>query len=345
MKRSLLFLTITVALLLGACQPSGQATAALGTPTPTPFLPSGPLTQPPTPGVQLTVDLPLGDGFGIFPGPSQPSDIDIPPQMGKLPQPEGQINILILGSDRRPNDGGYRTDVIELLTINTRDKTVSLTSFPRDLYVYHPGWYVTRINAGMQRGGFEMIANTFAYNFGVKPDYYVLVHFDGFMRLIDTLGGVDVQVARSLRDEREGPGDFGVPSGRVHMDGETALWYVRSRGTSNDYDRTRRQQEVITAIFYRLLSLNAVTRAPELYTQYQQMVTTNIGLADILPLLPLATTIGNSEAINRFSIGPDDVTSFRNSMGSSVLIPNQERIRRILLEALSSPESSAAGGP
>jgi len=348
MKRSLLFLTLIVAMLLGACQPAGpQSTAsALGTPTPTPFLPAGPVTDPPTPNPQVTLDLPMADlGFGEFPGPTQQSDIDIPPQMGKLPQPEGQINILIMGSDQRPTDGGFRTDVIELLTINTADKTVSITSFPRDLYVYHPGWYITRINAGMQRGGFEMIANTFAYNFGVKPDYFVLVNFNGFMRMVDALGGVDVQVARPLWDEREGPGDFSVPSGLVHMDGETALWYARSRGTTSDYDRGRRHQELIAAIVYRMLSLDAIARAPELYSQYQQMLTTNMGLVDILPLLPLASTIRDSQAINRYFIGPDDVISYRNINGSSVLIPNQERVRRIMLQALSSPESSAAGGP
>lgn len=348
MKRSLLFLTLIVALLLGACQPAGpQSTAsALGTPTPTPFLPAGPVTDPPTPNPQVTLDLPMADlGFGEFPGPTQASDIDIPPQMGKLPQPEGQINILIMGSDLRPEGGGYRTDVIELLTINTADKTVSITSFPRDLYVYHPGWYITRINAGMQRGGFEMIANTFAYNFGVKPDYYVLVHFDGFKRMINALGGVDVQVASPLWDEREGPGDYSVPAGLVHMDGDTALWYARSRGTSSDYDRGRRHQELIAAIVYRMLSLDAIARAPELYSQYQQMMTTNMGLVDILPLLPLASTIRDSQAVNRYSIGRDDVTPVRNSIGSAVLIPNQERVRRIMLQALSSPESSAAGGP
>lgn len=347
MKRVLLAVLL-LSTLLAACQPgASQATAAvLGTPTPTPFLPGGPISNEPLP-TQPSEDMPsLVDlGFGEFPPPSEASDIDIPNQMGKLPQPEGQINILILGSDQRPTDGGYRTDVIELLTINIQDKTVSLTSFPRDLYVYHPGWRITRINAGMQRGDFEMMADTFAYNFGVKPDYFVLVNFSGFVQIIDSLGGVDVQVGRALWDEREGPGDFSVPSGNVHMDGETALWYVRSRGTTSDYDRGRRHQEMITAIFFRLLSLNALVRAPELYSQYQQMVRTNITLADALALLPLATAIRDSQNINRYSIGPDDVTPWRNSVGSAVLVPNQERVRRIMLQALSSPESSAAGGP
>ncbi|MCW5873249.1 MAG: LCP family protein [Anaerolineales bacterium] len=346
MKRVLLALILIPALVLAACQPAAsQATAAvLGTPTPTPFLPAGPVSNEPLPTVEILEEL-VDLGFGDFPGPTEPSDLDIPSQMGKLPQPDGQINILILGSDQRPNDGGFRTDVIELLTINTQDKTVSLTSFPRDLYVYHPGWRITRINAGMQRGGFEMMADTMAYNFGVKPDYYVLINFSGFMQMVDALGGVDVQVARPLWDEREGPGDFSVPSGQVHMDGETALWYVRSRGTTSDYDRGRRHQEMITAIFFRLLSLNALVRAPELYSQYQQMVRTNITLADALALLPMANAIRDTQAIHRFSIGPDDVTPWRNSVGSAVLVPNQERVRRIMLQALSSPESSAAGGP
>lgn len=345
MKHILLAMLLIPAIILAACQPGGQSTAAgLGTPTPTPFLPGGPVSELPLPTTQPIAE--LGDlGFGEFPGPSQASDIDIPPQMGRLRQPEGQINILILGSDQRPNDGGFRTDVIELLTLNTEEQTVNLTSFPRDLYVYHPGWHITRINAGMQRGGFEMMANTFAYNFGVKPDFYILVNFDGFVRVIDSLGGVDVQVAWPLTDERKGPGDFSVPAGRVHMDGETALWYVRSRGTSNDYDRGRRHQEMITAIFQRLLSLNALVRAPELYSQYQKMVSTNITLADALAWLPMAGSLVDSQSINRFAIGPDDVTPWRSSTGSAVLVPNQERIRRIMLQALNSPESSAAGGP
>jgi anionic cell wall polymer biosynthesis LytR-Cps2A-Psr (LCP) family protein len=118
------------------------------------------------------------------------------------------------------------------------------------------------------------------------------------------------------------------------MDGETALWYVRSRGTSSDFDRTRRQQEVLTAIFFRLLSLNALTRAPELYTQYQQMVRTDIGIADILPLLGLAGAVGNNQAIHRYAIGPNEVDSWMNSAGSAVLLPDPDAVRQIMRQAL-----------
>lgn len=346
MKR-LLLAGVLIALLLGACAPNSLPTGAAGTPTPTPFLPGGKAATPAPDDVTNPVDIdaPKGDaGFGEFPAPSEFSDIEISPQMGKLPQPEGQINILILGSDQRPNDGGFRTDVIELLTLNTRDNSVSLTSFPRDLYVYHPGWRMNRINAGMAHDGFEQIADTFAYNFGVMPDHYVLINFQGFVSIVDALGGIDVQVGRGLTDEREGPGDFSVPAGNVHMDGETALWYVRSRGTSSDFDRTRRQQEVLVAIFFRLLSLNALTRAPELYNQYQQLVRTDIGIADVLPLLGLATALGGNQAIHSYAVGPNDVDSWTNSAGSAVLLPKQDVVRAIMRQALSSDSAETTAG-
>jgi LCP family protein required for cell wall assembly len=276
-------------------------------------------------------------GFGEFPAPSEPSDIEIPPQMGRLAQPEGQLNILILGSDQRPNDGGFRTDVIELLTLNTRDNTVSLTSFPRDLYVYHPGWKMFRINGGMVHGGFEQMAQTFAYNFGVRPDHYMQINFSGFESVVDQLGGIDVQVAQGLTDEREGPGDFSVPAGTVHMDGETALWYVRSRGTSSDFSRTQRQQEVLTAIFFKLFSLNALANAPQLYDQYKSLVKTDLAITDLLPLIGLATSIGGSpSAIHRYAIGPNEVQSWTTASGGAVLLPQQEKVRAIMEQALNS---------
>lgn len=327
------YLLLIMAMLLTACAPAGFA-AGSGTPTPTPFLPGIPAPQVPAdqPVVLSNPNL----SFGEFPAPSELSDIEIPPQMGRLAQPEGQLNILILGSDQRPNDGGFRTDVIELLTLNTRDNSVSLTSFPRDLYVYHPGWKMFRINGGMLHGGFEQLALTFAYNFGVMPDHYVLINFQGFESLVDALGGIDVQVAQGLTDEREGPGDFSVPAGTFHMDGETALWYVRSRGTSSDFSRANRQQEVLTAIFFKLLSLNALANAPQLYEQYKNMVKTDLGIADILPLLGLATAVSGNNSIHRYGIGPDQVNSWTTSSGGAVLLPQQDKVRPIMEQALSS---------
>ncbi len=347
MTRQIILLSLVIpALLFSACLPNGAGgfASAQGTPTSTPFLPSiAAADQPADQQVsivnsdqQMVADVPKGPSFGAFAPPSEASDMEIPTPLGLIAQLEGQVNILLLGSDQRPNDGGFRTDVIELLTLNTKDNSVSLTSFPRDLYVYQPGWHMNRINATMAHGDFELLAQTFAYNFGVKPDHYVFINFSGFVSIIDALGGINVQVAQGITDEREGPGDFSVPAGNVLMDGATALWYVRSRGTSSDFDRTRRQQEVLIAIFFRLLSLDAIAKAPELYEQYKTLVRTDMGLADALALLPLAGAVGSNNQIHHYAIGPDEVTPWTTFSGGAVLLPIRDDVLAIMQQALSS---------
>lgn len=342
MKRRSFLIFLTLSLSLSACLPATAHSFDLAqlTSTPTPFLPSIPTAEVPE---DQSVSIEVGEveqvaEVGNFAPPSVPSDVAIPEPMGTLPQPEGQINILLMGSDQRPNDGGFRTDVNLLVTINPSEESVSLTSFPRDLYIYQPGWRVDRINSAQQRGGFEMSAQTFEYNFGVRPDHYVLINFQGFVNLIDAMGGITVNVAQPLTDERDGPGDYSVPAGAVVMDGETALWYVRSRGTSSDFDRTRRQQEVLIGIFSKLLSLDAIARAPELYEQYKQTVITDLTIGDILPLLPLAAKINGNGQIYRYAIGPDQIESYTTSSGGAVLLPKRDEVKNVMLQALSSPQ-------
>ena len=307
-------------------------------PTPT-FIPTEYLARDivQTPQVQSRSTLPeITNTWGSYPGPSVYPPIAIPPPVGIIPQPGDQTNILIMGSDQRPNEGGYRTDVLLLLTLNISQGTAALTSFPRDLYVYIPGWTMERINTTQVRGGFQLTAQTFEYNFGVRPDHWVLINFSGFMSVIDALGGINVQVAQTLTDQREGHGFFTVTAGTVHMNGETALWYVRSRGTSNDFDRTRRQQEVLQAIFFRVVSLDGITRAPELYGQYQSTMVTDLTIEDILPLLSLASQLATSNKISRYAIGPSHIIPWINPInGAQVLLPIQEAVRNVMLQALS----------
>lgn len=340
--RAFLFALVLVSLSLAACLPVAGAPAlsAIGTPTPTPFLPDFSVDSPPDQSVSVVE--PAIEQASIFvadfPPPSAASDVAIPNPVARPPQPDGQVNILLMGSDQRPNDGGFRTDVILLLTLNPEGGSASLTSFPRDLYVYEPGWRVDRINVAFARGDFQMMADTMEYNFGVRPDHYVLVNFEGFRTIIDALGGITVQAAQPLSDERDGPGDFSIPAGPVTMDGETALWYVRSRGTSSDFDRTRREQEVLEGLFWRLLSVDAISQAPDLYEQYKQTVITDLGIEDILPLLPLAADLGSTGNIHRYAIGPEQVESFTTSGGGAVLLPMYDAILEIMRQALSTPE-------
>lgn len=122
------------------------------------------------------------------------------------------------------------------------------------------------------------------------------------------------------------------------MDGDTALWYARSRYTTSDIDRLRRAQEVIQAIGYRLLSFDIITRMPELYKLYKDTVSTDLNLSDALKLLPTAKTLIESENINRYAIGYGPAYDWVEPYtGAMVLLPNRYLIKEIMREALNAP--------
>lgn len=292
-----------------------------GLPTATPFLPI-----PPTP-TYIPVNLPT-----IEPTPEdQDTDQNGVPTIAA---PKNYVRILLLGSDQRPFEGGYRTDVIILLTLKPDQGKASMVSFPRDLYVEIPSVGANRINTAMAYGGFSLLNQTLLRNFGVYADHYVMVNFWAFVQTIDSLGGINVHVAKTLTDHRDGYGQYTVPAGLVHMDGETALWYARSRYTSSDFDRNRRQQEIIRALFEKLMSLNAIERAPEIYNIYSQNVTTDLSLTDITPLLTMAPKLLDSSNIENYSIGPAYVTPWTTPGGAQVLLPNTAAIQGLLSQAM-----------
>ncbi|OGN89499.1 MAG: hypothetical protein A2Y88_06060 [Chloroflexi bacterium RBG_13_48_10] len=310
-------------------------------PTPT-YLPTYLLDDQEAEGTPIPAggaDIPTGvkPNWGDYAGPSVWPDIEIPTPMGVLPHPEGQVNILLLGSDQRPNDGGFRTDTIQLVTINPQEATVKLTSFPRDLYVYIPGYTIQRINTAFGRGGFDLLAETMEYNFGVKPEYYVMTNFWSFVEVIDSLGGVYVEADRALCDHRNAYGEFCIYQGSNWMDGETALWYVRSRYSSSDIDRGRRQQEVLEAVFDRLISLDGLQRVPELYNIYNRNVTTNLTFDVLTDFLSIATHLAESRDIDRYSIGEEQAYNWTNYNGAMVLVPMREPVLELMRQVISEP--------
>jgi LCP family protein required for cell wall assembly len=285
-------------------------------PTPTPFQPLSPTK--------------------VINPTSEPTSATTTSGLPLLPKPEGQINILVLGSDWRPN-GGYRTDVILLFGLNTRKKTVSVISFPRDLWVDIPGYGQQRINVAQAFGGFETMADTLEQNFGVRPDRYIMTNFAGFEGIIDSLGGITVEAAKNLTDRCDLPQAINkycsVGPGSETMDGAEALWYVRSRYSTDDFDRTRRAQEVMQGVFRKIVSLDGLTRVPELYQAYQSSVETDLTLADITSLIPLATALGDGSSVNRYTIDRTLVTPWITNQGADVQIPNTEAIWEIIKKA------------
>ncbi|MEK6220801.1 MAG: LCP family protein, partial [Chloroflexota bacterium] len=272
--------------------------------------------------------------WGNYPPPSTWPYVHIPPPVGLIPIPDGQVNILLLGNDHR-RKLGTRTDTIMLLSLNPGTGIASLVSFPRDLFVYAPGWTMYKINTVQPRGGYDLLKATFEYNFGVRPDYYVNINRDTFVEVVNSLGGIDVDVPVALSDPTFARGKFYAPAGNIHMDGATARWYASSRNTTNVYSRDKRQQAILKGIFLKLLSLNGLQRAPELYATYYKNVRTDIDINTILTLIPMGSQLSDTRRISQHAINSEHVTAIRAPVSNAyILLPDQMKIFQVMLKAI-----------
>ncbi len=327
---------VSAASLQGTLRATYVLAPANATATPTPFQPLAPTPLP----QMSTAVASQGAGAPALIPTNTPTPMATPtPQItlpaGGLPEEPAlaalpsQINILLLGADRRPWDRSYRTDTIILLTLNSDLGQVNITSFPRDLYITIPGFGMDRINTAWTHGGYKMLEQTFKHNFGITPDYHVLVEFSSFKKIIDNLGGLDVNVTEPVSDYRAGYW-VTIPKGKVHMDADTVLWYVRTRKTTNDIARNRRQQEVLFAIFEKLVSMDAIRRAPEFYDMYKETVKTDLTLVDALKWLPFAAKIAETRNFKTFALTYNQVYDYITPGGAMVLVPNQQAMMKVI---------------
>lgn len=261
------------------------------------------------------------------------------------------INFLLIGSDRRPAGSSHRTDTLLIAIVWYREGQVSLISIPRDTWLYIPTVGMQRINTAFQSGesggypggGTGLLKDTVLQNFGIRIDHTAMVEFDGFRRIVDTLGGIDVPVACPYTDWRLlSPGLdendennwwlYTVGPGQVHMDGDLALWYARSRSKSSDFDRGRRQQEVIRTLFQKALQTETFSKIPQLYNDLSSTAITDMELGDMLSLAPYAVNFTNAN-IRSYYIRPPYVTPWTTPGGAAVLLPQEEALRGLLVEA------------
>ena len=264
------------------------------------------------------------------------------------------VNFLLIGSDRRSTAGSTRTDTMVIAILRPNDGQVSLISIPRDLWVSIPGGYENNrintayqlgISSGYPGGGPGLLKDTILYNLGIRIDHTAMVDFSGFSQIVDTLGGVDVPVSCAYTDWRLIDPSFDpfnennwhlytTGPGMIHMDGDLALWYARSRQRSSDFDRGRRQQEVLRSLFSQALQAGTLARIPELYNDLQSTVETDLGLADLLQLAVYAPKMTNAD-IRSYYIRPPLVSSWITDGGAYVLLPNEFELQQMLTEALS----------
>ncbi len=258
--------------------------------------------------------------------------------------PPTRLNVLLLGLDRRPGESTVaRTDTMILMTLNPTQNYVGMLSIPRDLWVTLPNGSQNRINTAhffaedRQRGaGPEAALQTVASNFGVTVTRYVRIDFAGFVQIIDSIGGITVDVKNPIVDYEYPTYDYGIQTiqfeaGIQHLDGERALQYARTRHASSDFDRARRQQAVIVAFIHRLLEPDAWPRFPLLFAAIQTSLDTNLTPVDVIRVLPTLMLVG-PEGIDHRVLEGNLVQPYTTTGGAAVQLPVWERINPILLE-------------
>jgi LCP family protein required for cell wall assembly len=195
----------------------------------------------------------------------------------------GKVNFLLLGVDTRGEEKS-RTDTMMVAQYDPKDKKVKLVSLMRDMFVEIPGYKNYKLNTAFFLGGPELLRQTIEQNFGLDVQYYVMVDFKGFQKIVDTLApdGIEMNV------EEEMSKNIGVTlhPGVQKLNGKELLGYARFRhDAKGDFGRVERQQKVIQALKDEVISVNGFTKAPKLLGTIEPYIQTNMGTSDAIALI------------------------------------------------------------
>ena len=241
-------------------------------------------------------------------------------------------NILCIGADARGDVEGNRSDTMILLSIDNAHHKLKMTSFLRDSYVYVPAkGYNAKLNAAFAWGGAKMLVDTIEYNFKVDIDDYIIIDFVGFQKLIDLMGGLDIDgvTAAEAKYMRDVVKIVYCKEGKNHFTGAASLWYCRIRKLDDDFHRTERQRKVINAIMKQ-----ALHRSPfalmKIVEQVLPMLQTSLSRNDLL-------SVGFSSVFNYIGgkrpqqqIPAEDTWSNQRINGQDVLRLDTEKNAELL---------------
>ncbi len=234
-------------------------------------------------------------------------------------------NFLLLGNGGEGHDGANLTDTILVASLDQNTKTVKMLSIPRDFYIKDPQTGGQRINKlydsyyNLQkndRAALSEVSKRLGEILGIEIHYFARVNFEGFTKIVDSLGGIDVVVEKDINDPYYPLGEttkyqtFSIKAGFHTLDGETALKYARSRKTTSDFDRAKRQQQIIAAVKDKALKLNLLTdfnKLQQLYSSISDSISTNLTVPEIIELAKIGKDI-NKDQISSVVLN-DDFTS------------------------------------
>lgn len=237
---------------------------------------------------------------------------------GELLQDAKVLNIMLFGEDNRKGSDHGRSDTMIMLSIDNRHKKLKMTSFQRDTYVYIPNYGYNKLNASYTYGGAPLAIQTIEANFGIKIDRYAVVDFNSFIDIIDTLGGIDIELAQDEIDyinyqmykneQTDNPSLITDAPGVVHLTGQQALWYSRNRGLTvgedgntigidgDDWDRTSRQRKLLETLFTDMKSAD-LGQIITIVGKVGPLVTTNLKKDEITALVSHSLTYLKYEVV------------------------------------------------
>jgi len=220
------------------------------------------------------------------------------------PLPGERMTVLVMGVDKRPDDVG-RSDSMIVVSYSPQDRRLALLSLPRDTWVQIPGYGYDKLNHSYAYGGEELAVATVEQLLGIPIDHYVSFSFQGFQRVIDALGGIEINAEKRMLyvdpfDTSMGPDGLviDIQPGPQVMDGETALKYARFRmDEEGDLGRIRRQQQVIRAIIQKASQPSVIPQLPGLVTALVDAVDTDMSLSEMLKLAKGAKNVLSSNLV------------------------------------------------
>ncbi len=258
-----------------------------------------------------------------------------------------RVNILLLGSDtdEKFNNGSYLAQSDIVVTIDPASKKVGMLSIPRDFYINVPGSGMHKLDEAYGLGGVALSRLTIFQDFGIPINYYAWVGLDGFIKVIDTVGGVDIDVLHPITDDNY-PDDVNnhtgdifaykrvyIPPGPQHLAGPNALEYVRSRHADlvGDFGRSARQQQVLSALKTKLNNPDIVSKLPDIAHDLDGYVKTDMQLTDVFKLMNFARSL-DPNSIQRVILGPPYSHSGNTPSGVSVVFPDCNKIVPVITQ-------------
>lgn len=273
--------------------------------------------------------------------------IDDDPEYIMPKDDKNRWDILLLGirgeDDENAEDGGaLLTDTMMVLSYDQITKKISLVSIPRDLYVRIYGTKKDKINSAyevglLRKNGLGFTRKLISRVTGIYIDNALVINFSSFKKIVDDLGGVDVTLEQPFSEKQQWGYEFSLPAGPNHLDGQTALYYVRSRFSSSDFDRAQRQQKVIVAIKDKILGLNLISDPIKTLTIINTLRTnieTDLNIWDTGGLIDIAKQFdGATGKINRYTITTENLvyeSRIQTEAGNLyILLPAEDNLQGI----------------